>query len=106
MSNDAPTYGFDTLQIHAGARPDPATGSRQTPILVASLVTVAKDRQLPAIGYNLLTFFSCHSFSCLCPLPSDFCLSTSVTFLLKPRQLKNPTELLPYALPGQMRVCA
>jgi hypothetical protein len=21
-----PSYGFDTLQIHAGARPDPATG--------------------------------------------------------------------------------
>ncbi|MEM1300159.1 MAG: O-acetylhomoserine aminocarboxypropyltransferase/cysteine synthase family protein [Pseudomonadota bacterium] len=26
------TYGFDTLQIHAGARPDPAPGARQTPI--------------------------------------------------------------------------
>ena len=26
------TYGFDTLQIHAGARPDPTTGARQTPI--------------------------------------------------------------------------
>ncbi|MEO1494014.1 MAG: O-acetylhomoserine aminocarboxypropyltransferase/cysteine synthase family protein [Pseudomonadota bacterium] len=26
------TYGFETLQIHAGARPDPATGARQTPI--------------------------------------------------------------------------
>ena len=25
-------YGFDTLQIHAGASPDPATGARQTPI--------------------------------------------------------------------------
>ena len=25
-------YGFDTLQIHAGSRPDPATGARQTPI--------------------------------------------------------------------------
>ena len=25
-------YGFDTLQIHAGAKPDPATGARQTPI--------------------------------------------------------------------------
>ena len=31
MSDD-PTYGFDTLQIHAGARPDPATGARQVPI--------------------------------------------------------------------------
>ena len=30
--SQGPTYGFDTLQIHAGARPDPATGARQTPI--------------------------------------------------------------------------
>lgn len=26
------TYGFDTLQVHAGTPPDPATGARQTPI--------------------------------------------------------------------------
>ncbi|MEL7469147.1 MAG: aminotransferase class I/II-fold pyridoxal phosphate-dependent enzyme [Pseudomonadota bacterium] len=26
------TFGFDTLQVHAGARPDPTTGARQTPI--------------------------------------------------------------------------
>ncbi|TKA94667.1 O-acetylhomoserine aminocarboxypropyltransferase/cysteine synthase [Cereibacter changlensis] len=26
------TLGFDTLQIHAGAKPDPATGARQVPI--------------------------------------------------------------------------
>ncbi|MCB1407677.1 MAG: O-acetylhomoserine aminocarboxypropyltransferase/cysteine synthase, partial [Rhodobacteraceae bacterium] len=26
------TFGFETLQIHAGARPDPATGARQVPI--------------------------------------------------------------------------
>jgi O-acetylhomoserine (thiol)-lyase len=26
------TYGFDTLSVHAGANPDPATGARQTPI--------------------------------------------------------------------------
>ncbi|RAP40441.1 O-acetylhomoserine aminocarboxypropyltransferase [Rhodovulum viride] len=31
MSQERP-YGFDTLQIHAGARPDPATGARQVPI--------------------------------------------------------------------------
>ena len=30
--SEGQTYGFDTLQIHAGARPDPATGARQTPI--------------------------------------------------------------------------
>ena len=29
---DAPMNEFDTLQIHAGAEPDPATGARQTPI--------------------------------------------------------------------------
>ncbi len=34
MSTDpqGPSHGFDTLQIHAGAAPDPATGARQTPI--------------------------------------------------------------------------
>ncbi|MEQ6204138.1 O-acetylhomoserine aminocarboxypropyltransferase/cysteine synthase family protein [Sulfitobacter sp. HNIBRBA2951] len=29
---DKMTHNFDTLQVHAGARPDPATGARQTPI--------------------------------------------------------------------------
>jgi O-acetylhomoserine (thiol)-lyase len=29
---DARTYDFDTLQVHAGAEPDPATGARQVPI--------------------------------------------------------------------------
>lgn len=29
---DQPRLGFDTLQIHAGAKPDPATGARQVPI--------------------------------------------------------------------------
>ena len=32
MNDALDTYGFETLQIHAGARPDPATGARQTPI--------------------------------------------------------------------------
>ena len=27
-----PAWGFDTLQVHAGAAPDPATGARATPI--------------------------------------------------------------------------
>ena len=30
MSDKKP--GFDTLAIHAGAKPDPATGARATPI--------------------------------------------------------------------------
>ena len=25
-------YGFNTLSVHAGAQPDPATGARATPI--------------------------------------------------------------------------
>ncbi|HCX11638.1 MAG TPA: bifunctional O-acetylhomoserine aminocarboxypropyltransferase/cysteine synthase, partial [Hyphomonas sp.] len=29
---DGKPMGFDTLQIHAGANPDPATGARQVPI--------------------------------------------------------------------------
>ena len=33
--SDTESYGFDTLQIHAGAQPDPTTGSRQTPIPVS-----------------------------------------------------------------------
>ena len=30
--SDAKTYDFDTLQVHAGTEPDPATGARQVPI--------------------------------------------------------------------------
>lgn len=32
MSAKKPTFGFETRAIHAGARPDPTTGARQTPI--------------------------------------------------------------------------
>ncbi|MEO0049358.1 MAG: hypothetical protein RL556_690 [Actinomycetota bacterium] len=32
MSTDPQNWGFDTVQIHAGAKPDPATNSRATPI--------------------------------------------------------------------------
>ncbi len=31
-SAEKPAYGFETLQLHAGAQPDPSTGARQTPI--------------------------------------------------------------------------
>ena len=31
MTQESP-YGFETLAIHAGAAPDPATGARATPI--------------------------------------------------------------------------
>ncbi|MEM8577075.1 MAG: O-acetylhomoserine aminocarboxypropyltransferase/cysteine synthase family protein [Pseudomonadota bacterium] len=49
---DGPTYGFDTLQIHAGARPDPATGARQTPIY-QSTAYVFRDADHAAALFNL-----------------------------------------------------
>ncbi len=49
---DTPTYGFDTLQIHAGARPDPATGARQTPIYQTTAY-VFRDADHAAALFNL-----------------------------------------------------
>jgi O-acetylhomoserine (thiol)-lyase len=49
---DAPAYGFDTLQIHAGARPDPATGARQVPIY-QSTAFVFRDADHAAALFNL-----------------------------------------------------
>ncbi len=49
---EGPTYGFDTLQIHAGARPDPATGARQTPIY-QSTAYVFRDAEHAAALFNL-----------------------------------------------------
>ena len=47
-----PSYGFDTLQIHAGARPDPATGARQTPIYQTTAY-VFRDADHAAALFNL-----------------------------------------------------
>lgn len=49
---DKPGYGFDTLQIHAGARPDPATGARQTPIYQTTAY-VFRDADHAAALFNL-----------------------------------------------------
>ena len=49
---DAASYGFDTLQIHAGARPDPATGARQTPIYQTTAF-VFRDAEHAAALFNL-----------------------------------------------------
>jgi len=49
---DTPIYGFDTLQIHAGARPDPATGARQTPIYQTTAY-VFRDTDHAAALFNL-----------------------------------------------------
>lgn len=46
------TYGFETLQIHAGARPDPSTGARQTPIY-QSTGYVFKDAEHAAALFDL-----------------------------------------------------
>ncbi len=45
-------YGFDTLQIHAGAKPDPATGARQTPIY-QSTAYAFRDADHAAALFNL-----------------------------------------------------
>jgi O-acetylhomoserine (thiol)-lyase len=46
------TLGFDTLQIHAGAHPDPATGARQIPIYQTTAY-VFKDAEHAARLFNL-----------------------------------------------------
>ncbi|WP_341365546.1 O-acetylhomoserine aminocarboxypropyltransferase/cysteine synthase family protein [Yoonia sp. BS5-3] len=50
--SDTPSYGFDTLQIHAGARPDPATGARQVPIYQTTAY-VFRDAEHAAALFNL-----------------------------------------------------
>ncbi|MCL4107701.1 UNVERIFIED_CONTAM: hypothetical protein GTU68_022162 [Idotea baltica] len=50
--SDGPTLGFDTLQIHAGSRPDPATGARQTPIYQTTAY-VFRDAEHAAALFNL-----------------------------------------------------
>ena len=50
--SDGPSYGFDTLQIHAGARPDPATGARQVPIYQTTAY-VFRDADHAAALFNL-----------------------------------------------------
>ena len=50
--SDAQTQGFDTLAIHAGARPDPATGARQIPIYQTTAY-VFRDADHAAALFNL-----------------------------------------------------
>jgi O-acetylhomoserine (thiol)-lyase len=52
IMTDSPSYGFDTLQIHAGAQPDPATGARQTPIYQTTAY-VFRDAEHAAALFNL-----------------------------------------------------
>ena len=50
--SEEPSYKFDTLQVHAGAKPDPATGARQTPIY-QSTAFVFRDADHAAKLFNL-----------------------------------------------------
>jgi len=50
--SDTENYGFDTLQVHAGAQPDPATGARNTPIY-QSTAYVFRDADHAAALFNL-----------------------------------------------------
>lgn len=47
-----PEHHFDTLQVHAGSAPDPATGARQTPIY-QSTAFVFKSAEHAAALFNL-----------------------------------------------------
>ena len=49
---DSPKHQFDTLQIRAGATPDPATGARQTPIYQTTAY-VFRDADHAAALFNL-----------------------------------------------------
>ncbi|WP_300299439.1 O-acetylhomoserine aminocarboxypropyltransferase [Ferrovibrio sp.] len=48
-------FGFDTLQVHAGTAPDPATGARTTPIYQTTAF-VFEDADQAASLFNLQTF--------------------------------------------------
>ncbi|MCH8858563.1 MAG: PLP-dependent transferase [Proteobacteria bacterium] len=53
-------YGFDTLAVHAGAQPDPATGARITPIY-QTVSYVFEDADQAAALFNLQVFGNIYS---------------------------------------------
>ncbi len=55
MSEENKAPGFDTLAVHAGAQPDPATGARVTPIYQTSAF-VFEDADHAASLFNLEAF--------------------------------------------------
>src|ERR1700710_2013280 len=48
-------YGFNTLSVHAGAQPDPATGARATPIYQTTAFAFEDADQAAAL-FNLQVF--------------------------------------------------
>ena len=53
-------YGFNTLAVHAGAQPDPATGARATPIYQTTSF-VFEDADHAAALFNLQVFGNIYS---------------------------------------------
>ncbi len=53
-------FGFDTLAVHAGAQPDPATGARATPIYQTTAF-VFEDADHAAALFNLQVFGNIYS---------------------------------------------
>ncbi len=53
-------FGFDTLSVHAGAQPDPATGARATPIYQTTAY-VFEDSDHAAALFNLQVFGNIYS---------------------------------------------
>jgi O-acetylhomoserine (thiol)-lyase len=53
-------YGFETLAVHAGAKPDPTTGARATPIYQTTAF-VFEDVDHAASLFNLQTFGNIYS---------------------------------------------
>jgi O-acetylhomoserine (thiol)-lyase len=53
-------YGFDTLAVHAGAQPDPATGARITPIYQTSAYVFDNADQAASL-FNLQVFGNIYS---------------------------------------------
>ena len=60
MTDDAITYGIETLAVHAGAAPDPVTGSRATPIHQTTAF-VFEDVDHAASLFNLQAFGNIYS---------------------------------------------
>ena len=53
-------YGFNTLSVHAGAQPDPATGARATPIYQTTAFVFEDDDHAAAL-FNLQVFGNIYS---------------------------------------------
>src|SRR6195256_2811783 len=58
--NDPRAFGFDTRAVHAGQRPDPATGARAMPIYQTTSY-VFEDSEAAAAYFNLQEYGNTYS---------------------------------------------